>query len=605
MIGSLGDFGRTAAGLGRLFPHLKIPRRHIAAVFIVTSLAAGLEGLGIGLLLPMLELLRTDAPAQPMRAIRVLMEWLPGRTPSFYTVTLCALVICSILLKNVFLYVGNRITANLRATALTHLRDAIFRRLQYARLDLFERTPAGKLANILLLDTGRAAYSIEFLVLLSQRVLIAAGYVLALLLISWQLSLLAGALAASCGLVLGFAYKVLARNSREHSEASDRVNAHLIEVLAGIRVIRNTNAQEREIRSFLDANTAFARIQRESMEATALLNPITESLGIVGGMAIIAFASVFLVQPGYMKGEMLLGFAFLLLRLLPAISMIYGLYGQFINLAGGVEKSEEWLHVPVYPQRPFGSRTFSGLQRSIRVQGLTFAYQNGAPALDGVSFDIEAGKITALVGGSGSGKSTLAALLLRLREPSAGSILIDGVDYWDFSPASWHRNVGVVEQEAFLFRGSLRENITYGLEDIGEDKVLEAVRQAHLERVVADLPEGLDTKVGERGATLSGGQRQRMSIARAIVRDPRVLILDEATSALDSVSEAQVQAAIEEAQEGRTVLIIAHRFSTIRRAHNIVVMDKGRVVEQGSWEELEARQGEFCRLLSASQQALV
>ncbi|GAB4373914.1 MAG: ABC transporter ATP-binding protein [Bryobacter sp.] len=605
MISSLRDFQRTVAGLRRLFPYFGIRRSILVLVFFITTLAAALEGIGIGLLLPMLELLREQSPAQPMKAIRILMDWFPGHESAFYVTLLCALVMGSIVLKNILIYLGNRITAYLRATALINLRDAIFRRLQNAPLDLFETTPAGKMANVLLLDTGRTAYSIEFLVFLSQRMLIALGYIGGLFLISWQLSLLAGALALLCGAVLSYAYKTLARNGRDITAASENVNSHLIEILAGIRVVRNTNSQEKEIRSFLDRNHEFARLQRESMEATASLNPLTESLGILGGMAIVAFASVFLVQTGQMKGELLLGFGFLLLRLLPALTMIYGLYGQFLNLVGGVEQSERWLQVTQFPKRPFGKASFAGLERSIRVQGLSFAYSNGTPALDNVSFDIEAGKITALVGGSGSGKSTLAALLLRLREPSAGSILVDGVNHWDFTPTSWHRGVSVVEQEAFLFRGTLRDNITYGLTNIPDEQVWEAIRQAHLEKVVQELPDGLDTIVGERGATLSGGQRQRMSIARAIVRDPKLLILDEATSALDSVSEAQVQEAIEAAQAGRTVLIIAHRFSTIRRAHKIVVMDKGRVAEQGTWDELESRKGEFTRLLAASQRALV
>jgi ABC-type multidrug transport system fused ATPase/permease subunit len=605
MIGSFTDFHRTASGLRRLFPHFGISRKVVVAVVVISTLAAVLEGLGIGLLLPMLELLRPNAPAEPMRAIRLLQSWLPGRASGFYTIVLCFLVAGSIILKNILIYVCNRITAYMRAAALVNLRVAIFDRLQKASLDLFENTPAGNMANVLLLDTGRTAYSLEFLIFFAQRSLIALGYVAALLFISWQLSILAGLLALLCGLALSYAYRALARSGRDITGLAERVNSHLMEVLGGIRVIRHTNSQAKESEKFRALNSEYGRIQQESMEAAAALNPLTESVGIVGGMLIVGLAAVYLVQPGHMKAEMLLGFAFVLLRLLPAVNMVYGLYGQLINLAGGVEQSEKWMKTPQYPKRPFGKLPFQGIERSIQVRDLSFHYPSGTTALDGVSFEMEAGKITALVGGSGSGKSTLAAVLLRLREASSGCILVDGMDHRDFSPETWHRYVSIVEQEAFLFRDSLAANVRYGFEEARPEQVRESLRRAHLDHVLAELPEGENTIVGERGATLSGGQRQRMSIARAIVRDPKLLVLDEATSALDSVSEAQVQAAIEEAQQGRTVLIIAHRFSTIRRAHKIVVLDKGRVVEQGTWEELQSRRGEFSRLLSASQRALV
>ncbi len=605
MISSFTDFHRTASGLRRLFPHFGISRKVVAAVVLISTLAAVLEGLGIGLLLPMLELLRPDPPSEPMRAISVLKGWLPGRASGFYTIVLCVLVASSIILKNVLIYVCNRITAYMRAAALVNLRVAIFKRLQHAKLELFENTPAGNMANVLLLDTGRTAYSLEFLIFFAQRGLIAVGYVVALLFISWQLSILAGLLALLCGLALSYAYRALARSGRDITGVAERVNSHLMEVLGGIRVIRHTNSQAKECEKFHALNLEYGRIQRESMEAAAALNPLTESVGIIGGMLIVGLAAVYLVQPGHMKAEMLLGFAFVLLRLLPAVNMVYGLYCQLINLAGGVEQSEKWMQTAHYPKRPFGKIPFQGIERAIQVKDLSFSYPNGSPALTGVSFEMEAGKITALVGGSGSGKSTLAAVLLRLREASSGCILVDGVDHRDFSPETWHRHVSIVEQEAFLFRDTLEANVRYGFEEASPEQVREALRRAHLDHVLAEMPEGENTIVGERGATISGGQRQRMSIARAIVRDPKLLVLDEATSALDSVSEAQVQAAIEEAQQGRTVLIIAHRFSTIRRAHKIVVLDKGRVVEEGSWEELQSRQGEFSRLLSASQRALV
>lgn len=605
MDNSFRDFHRMLSGLNRLRPAFKIPARDYVLLFTLTIAAAALETVGIGLLLPMLELLRDNGNQSPTMAVRILMDWLPGRNMGFYTITLCVSVIGAIVLKNFLIYLGNRMTAHLRATALLNVRDAIFRRIQHSGLETFENSTSGEMASILLLDTGRTAYSIEFLMMFLQRFLIAVFYVIALFVISWQLSILAGIVAGLCGWALGYSYKVLARSGREIGTVGEKLSSYLAEALQGTRLIRATHSQQREIDRFFALNKEFAEVQRQGMVASASLNPITESLGVIGGMAIVAGAAVWLVQPGYLRGEMLLGFAFVLLRLLPAITMVYGLYGQTINLAGGVEQTEKWMGLAQYPKKKFGQKTFEGFSRALQVRNLSYEYNNGHRALDGVDFDIEAGKITALVGASGSGKTTLAALFLRMRAPTEGCILADGVDYWEFSPESWHRNVAIVEQEAFLFQGTLLDNVRYGVPDASVADVENAIRKAHLEHVVKEMPNQLLTVIGERGATLSGGQRQRLSIARALVRNPKLLILDEATSALDSLSEAQVQSALDEAQEGRTVVVIAHRFSTIRKAHKIIVLDQGRVVEQGSWAELEARGGAFYSLLNASQQVEV
>jgi len=214
-----------------------------------------------------------------------------------------------------------------------------------------------------------------------------------------------------------------------------------------------------------------------------------------------------------------------------------------------------------------------------------------------VTFDVVAGHTVAIVGSSGSGKSTLASLLLRLRVPTAGRIIVDGADYWEFSAESWHRSIALVEQDAFLFHGTLRENILYGWQSATEASLRHAIEAANLSEMVASLPNGLDTLVGERGAMVSGGQRQRIAIARAIVRDPGILVLDEATSHLDSVSEQLVQQALSNAARGRTTIVIAHRLSTIRDADWIVVFEHGRIVEQGTWVTLQAAKGTFDRLV--------
>jgi ATP-binding cassette, subfamily B, bacterial MsbA len=605
MKANLGDFGRLAGSIRRLNRYFGVPRRIFGVVLVSSICAAILEGLGVGLLMPLLELLRSEAPAQPMKPIRILMDWFPGHGASFYVIGLCGIVVASIVLKNLFLFISTNAAASMRATALLNLREVVFRRMLNADLAVYEKHTSGEMTSVAVTDTGSTAYALEYLVFFLQRVAMGVCYLLALFFISWQLSILTALLAVVCGYTLGYLYRTLGQSGRELSEVNLRVGKHLGEALAGLRLIRATHSQDREIARFHEINRKATEIQRRSVRAMAILGPVSETTGVIGAMLIVGCAAVWLVQPGKMKGELLMGFAFVLVRLLPLLSQTYHLFGQTVNLAGHLEKVEEWLSFPLYPQKPFGREKLPGIERGIRLRNVKYSYPNGTQALRGIDLEIPAGQTVALVGGSGSGKSTLAMLLLRLRLPDEGSVLVDGRDYRDFDADSWHGSVAVVEQEAFLFNDTLANNIRYGCASASHEDVARAVAKAHLEHVVQELPDGLETIVGERGATLSGGQRQRMSIARALVRNPKLLILDEATSALDSVSELQVQEAIEEAQQGRTVVIIAHRFSTIRNADRIVVMDNGEIVEQGSWKDLERSGGAFSQLLAASQQVLV
>jgi subfamily B ATP-binding cassette protein MsbA len=298
-----------------------------------------------------------------------------------------------------------------------------------------------------------------------------------------------------------------------------------------------------------------------------------------------------------MLSSYLLAYGFMLLRLLPLLNQLYGLQGHLLYLAGGVREVQVWLDTPQYPQRSFGTRVYTPLRDALRFERVSYTYPNGAVALKEVEFSVPVGQTVAIVGSSGSGKSTLAAILLRFRSPTSGRVTVDGIDYWDYSPESWHRATALVEQDAFLFHGTLRENIVYGFDRATPAAIQRAIDVANLADVVAALPQGLDTLVGERGAMVSGGQRQRIAIARAVIRDPSILILDEATSHLDAVSEQLVQQALMNASRGRTTIVIAHRLSTIREADRLIVLEQGQLIEEGTWEMLEAAGGAFQRLL--------
>ncbi len=591
------DIGGSA---WRLRPHLRGGRYLIVAVVFTSLCAAILEGVGVSFLVPLLSLLLGGEGATPMRPIRWAQTALPGHSPAFYVVLFCLMVLGSIVAKNVVLYGSQILSAKLKRRISVNLRDALFRRLHSAELQLFEQRSAGELANVFSTEIGRTLSTIDYLLLLAQRVSIAAFYFVALLVISWQLTLITLLLAAMIGGLSAFLYQGMGKRGRQITEVNQRLASCLVESFAGVRLIRATDSQARVIARFNELSEQQAQLDEKLIRVNALAMPITEIVAVAGAMSIVGFAYLAFVRTHLMLSSYLLGFGFILLRLLPLVNQIYQLQSHLVYLAWGVKEVERWLSSPQYPNRPFGSLKFEGVRQSIRFEQVGFVYPNGTQALQDLSFEIPAGKTVALVGASGSGKSTVATLLLRLRQPTTGRISLDGNDYWDFSADSWHGSVAVVEQEAFLFCDTLARNIGYGFPDVSAEAIRSAVRQAQLEDVVQGLPDGLDTVVGERGTMLSGGQRQRLAIARALVRNPKILILDEATSALDPLSERLVQTALEDATLGRTVLVIAHRLSTIQHADHILVLDKGRAVEQGTWRELHAQGGIFTKLVNSS-----
>ncbi len=569
----------------------------LAAVLASSLFVMVFEGAGVGLLVPLLSLLLGGENATPMRPLQWLEGQLPGHSPAFYVAVICAAIVVAIAAKNTAAYIAQVIAADLKKRISVTLRDALFRRLHSADLDLFDRSPGGEIANVFLVETYRVALAIDVLVATLQRSSIGLFYLSALCYISWPLTLLVVALAAAIGGVLAFVYRRITSAGVELTELNHRIASLLTQSFAGVRIVRATNSQTQVIADFHALSIAQARAEERSTHASSLLFPLTETLAVVGAMLIVCCAYIFFVRPGHMLSSYLLAYGFMLLRLLPLLNQLYGLQGHLLYLAGGVREVQVWLDTPQYPERAFGTRVYTPIRDALRFERVSFTYPNGASALKDVEFSVPVGQTVAIVGSSGSGKSTLAAILLRFRTPTRGCITVDGIDYWDFSPESWHRATALVEQDAFLFHGTLRENIVYGFDGATPAAIQRAIDVANLSDVVAALPQGLDTLVGERGAMVSGGQRQRIAIARAVIRDPSILILDEATSHLDTVSEQLVQQALTNASRGRTTIVIAHRLSTIREADKLIVLEQGRLVEEGTWEALEAGGGAFHRLL--------
>jgi subfamily B ATP-binding cassette protein MsbA len=415
-------------------------------------------------------------------------------------------------------------------------------------------------------------------------VIMVGGYFAALVFLSWRLMLVALAL----GVVLAALTLLLSRKTlhvgRDVAGANAALGRQVTEMVGGLRVVRVTASEEAQKASFERWNRSQAEAEVAGSISQSVMQGTTETLGVAGAMCLTALAYTSMLGDGALNVSRFLAFSFGLLRLLPALNQVYGMQASLASHTGSIEKTLRWLDLPRYPRRAFGTRRLNEIREGVTFQDLSFSYPDGHQAVRSVSFHVPAGRTVALLGASGSGKSTLASLLARLREPESGAILFDGVDHWEFEPSSFHRAVAFVEQDPFLFNLTIAENVGFGLPSVTREEVLAAVHSVQLSDLIDRLPNGIDTVVGERGATISGGQRQRLAIARAIVRDPRLLILDEPTSALDAETEREVVRAIDAASVGRTTLIITHRPSTVAHAHQVLRIANGRLEAVGDAE---------------------
>ena len=368
------------------------------------------------------------------------------------------------------------------------------------------------------------------------------------------------------------------------------------ETITGARVVKAFAMEEYEIKKFQNESFAYFKTLLHVTRVSKLAGPITETLGTLIGISILWFGGqqVF-AGNGLSPGEFLL----FLLAIFSVMQPIKELSSVNTRLQEAVAAGQRIFNLldtkPTVYSLP-GAQKISAFKKKIHYEGVSFGYDDDSRVLNNINVEVNKGEICAIVGPSGAGKSTLVDLLSRFYDPHKGRILLDGIDLRKIDVQSLRKFMGIVTQETILFHGSIRSNIAYGLEDIPEDKLIDAARVANAHRFIIEFPDGYDTVIGERGVTISGGQRQRLAIARAILKNPPILILDEATSSLDSESELLVQQAIERLMANRTTFVIAHRLSTILHADKIIVLDKGKIVQEGTHEELINGQGIYQRL---------
>ncbi len=508
-----------------------------------------------------------------------------------------ALALCGLFLLQALFTFGQSYALNvIGERIIVDLRLALYRHLQQLSLDFFANRRVGELISRISSDVTqvRAVLTSNITQLLSSLVaLIGSVTILFLLnqrLVGFVLALTIGvvAVAATFGRML---QRVSTRVQDELAGATVAVE----EGLQGIRVVKSFAREPYEIARYEGA-------MQQTLSATLHLVLLRSAFG--GLMAFLGFSGIAAilwfsgqeVLAGRLSFATISGFLIYAITIGASLAQLSGLYGQFREALGSVRRVFEILDTqPSVTDAP-DAVDLPTIAGSIRFADLSFAYETGREVLHGLNLHVRPGEIVALVGPSGAGKSTIFNLIPRFYDPTRGSVAIDGLDVRTVTQQSLRAQIGLVPQETLLFGGTIRENIAYGRLDASDEAISAAAKAANAHDFITATASGYDTIVGERGIKLSGGQRQRIAIARAMLKDPRILLLDEATSSLDSESEALVQEALERLMQGRTAVIIAHRLSTIAIAHRIIVIDQGKMVEEGSHTELLARQGIYARL---------
>ena len=483
------------------------------------------------------------------------------------------------------------------------LRQRVFRHIIHLPADYYDEAASGQLLSKILYDVEQVAQvSADALTDFVQNTCLVVGLLTVMMVICWQLSLMFLITIPFIGLLVNFTNKRVRRISHKVQKTMGEVTAIAGEAIDGYRVVRVFGGEIYEIDKFNKA-TETSRRNDMKVAVSKAINVSGVQCLIALGIALIIFAAIQLSSIITVTAGSFLAIIAAMLQLIKPMKTLTTLNASIQRGLAGAESIFSLLDETIESDK--GRKLSTKARGSVRFEDVSFAYRDGPLVLHGVNFTMHAGETVALVGHSGSGKTTLASLLPRFYDVTRGRITLDGVPIEDLSLTSLREQMALVSQHVTLFNDTIASNIAYGRFDIERDDIERAAKLAYAHDFIKNLPMGYDTRIGENGVMLSGGQRQRLAIARAILKDAPLLILDEATSALDSESEQYIQKALEEVMANRTTLVVAHRLSTIKRAHNIIVVHEGRVVEQGTHDALLLENGRYAQLYRLQQSGVM
>ncbi len=588
----------------RIVAQLKPYRGRYALAVALYFIASVLDGSVIVLIIPLFKHLFGAAGAGALSGgvselerftERVLRPVLEGTTPDQAVLWVCGLLVISLLLKNAASYAAGQLSVAVQEGVVRDLRTRLFGHLMTLDLQLFQKMRSGQLLQRVITDVDQTKTVVNAtLARLLQNVFEIAVAAAILVSVSWRLTLLAFIGAPLLILGMQFLVKRLRRHSRARADEWGEITAHVSERLGAMKLIRSYGAEAQERSRFYQQATTYRRRVIRTQRYSTLTSPLSE---LFGGMVLvmILWGGTRAVAGGGLTPQALIAFLITALRMMSPIKSLSQFPATVAVALASADRVYQLLDTPSTEVDAPDARP-ARFAREITFDHVVFRYGEDRDVLHDVSFSIKRGEVVALVGPSGSGKTTLVEMLPRLHDPTAGAVSLDGVSLTALTRSSLRALMGMVSQDTVLLNDTVQNNITFGHPGATDAQVEAAARAANAHEFIAQLPEGYATVLGERGTRLSGGQRQRIAIARALLRDPPILLLDEATSALDTESERLVQEAIDRLMQDRTALVIAHRLATVRDADRILVLENGRIVDQGTHEALYQRGGLYRRL---------
>jgi ATP-binding cassette, subfamily B, bacterial MsbA len=587
-----------------LFKYIRIPSNKLALYILFTLLATVFSLLSVGMISPFLSLIfKADNEQATLgaKSIGPLKDYfeqvINTRGKLFGLGLICIVIVLAALLKNCFLFLSYYISTPVRNGILSDFRVRLYRKILDLPLGFFTEQRKGDLLNRMVGDIaeiqGSIVTALEGLIKDPLTILFFLGY---MIYISPALSVFLLVLLPITAVIIGRISKKLKRQSSQWSVANGENLSHVEETLGGIKVIKAFGAEQQMDRKFLQTNSRMIGILNQMNLRRDLSSPLTEVLGIVV-LCIILYAGGRLVFGGSgLSGDDLLPFIISFAMMINPAKTLSTSISNIQRGMGAVERIEEILQAPVVVADAADAQPMPAFSQQVVFDKVCFGYQD-VPVLHNISFTLQKGKTLALVGSSGAGKSTIADLLPRFHDVSSGSITIDGTNIKACTISSLRSQMSFVTQEPILFNDTIAANIALGNETATAAQIEAAAKVANAHSFIIQKENGYQTNIGDRGMKLSGGERQRLTIARAVLSNPAILILDEATSSLDTESEKLVQEAIANLMKERTSLVIAHRLSTISNADEIVVLQKGEIIEQGNHDTLMANNGFYKKLV--------
>jgi len=503
-------------------------------------------------------------------------------------IKICFVVFFAFFLKNIFGYLQAYFLAHVEQGSMKDLRDEAYKHLHKLPMSFFKKERVGNLISRITNDVNivQTSISAAFLNMIREPLSIIVFLGIAIS-ISWKLTLLALVILPVSMFIIAWIGLKLRKQSYFIQEKMADITSILQETISGVKIVKAFGMEKYENNKFMTETHNFFKLMLRIVRVRNASSPITEILSTGVGVVIIYFGGLLVLKEQTLTASEFMGFLFAIFQMMPPIKELSGVNNriqessaagdrifEIIDTQPSIKNSDKAIEVPEF-------------KNSLNLDHVSFHYEDSDElVLNDLNFSVNHGEIVALVGPSGGGKSTLVDLIPRFYDPTDGRILLDGIDIKEIKIENLREMMGIVTQETFLFNESIKNNIAYGLGEYPEEKIIEAAKTANAHNFIMEMPRGYNTVIGERGVKISGGQRQRLSIARALLKNPEIMIFDEATSALDNESELLVQEAIERLMVNRTTIVIAHRLSTIRNATRIIVLDKGRIIQKGTHDEL-------------------